>query len=373
MSVRCQHYDQCGGCKQQHIPYAEQAVEKEERVRELFGCKVESIVACDEPWRYRNKMEFSFSQDLAGNRYLGLMMRRGRVVDLSECHLCAAWMMEALEAVRSWWRESGLAAYHARSDRGSLRSITLREGQRTGDRLAMLTLSGNPDYALTDEQLDQLVRALPDMTVVVQVQTIQKGTPTRFEERLLAGPPHLREELCGLTFQVSATAFFQPNPAQAERLYTLALDAAGIGPTDTLFDLYCGTATLGMLAAQRAGRVVGIELNPQAVADGRANIALNGLQNITLHAGDVGQILPTLDARPDIVLLDPPRAGLNPKAREQVAALRAPKIVYISCKPSTQIEDIRFLTERGYTLKWVQPVDQFPHTPHIENIALLEI
>jgi 23S rRNA (uracil1939-C5)-methyltransferase len=139
-----------------------------------------------------------------------------------------------------------------------------------------------------------------------------------------------------------------------------------------LFDLYCGTATLGMLAAQRAKRVIGIELNAQAVADGRANIALNRLQNIELHAGDVGQILPTLDARPDILLLDPPRAGLDPKAREQVAALRVPKIIYISCKPDTQIEDIRYLIERGYTLQWVQPVDQFPHTPHIENIALLE-
>ena len=372
MSARCQHFGQCGGCKLQDIPYAEQTARKEEQVRQLFG-QAEPIVVCENPWRYRNKMEFSFSQDLAGNRYLGLMMRRGRVVDLQECHLCSEWMMETLEAVRSWWVKSGLNAYHARSDRGSLRTLTLREGKRTGDRLAMLTLSGNPDYGVSDEQLEVLVTALPNMTVVAQTQHIKKGTPTRFTERLLAGPPAIRETLSGLHFQVSATAFFQPNPIQAERLYALALDAANIGPHTTVFDLYCGTATIGMLAAQRARRVIGIELNERSVADGRANIELNQLNNIELHSGDVGEVLATLDERPDVVLLDPPRAGLDSQARQQVAALCASKIVYVSCKPETQADDVHFLTEVGYQLKSAQPVDQFPHTPHIENIVLLEI
>lgn len=372
MSVRCQHFGECGGCKLQDVPYAEQAAGKEEQVRELFG-QAEPIVTCDDPWRYRNKMEFSFSQDLAGNRYLGLMMRRGRVVDLQECHLCAEWMMEALVAARSWWVASGLDAYHSRSDRGSLRTLTLREGKRTGDRLAMLTLSGNPDYSVSEEQLAALAVVLPNMTVVIRVQHIKKKTPTRFTEQLLAGPPAMREELSGLQFQVSATAFFQPNPVQAEKLYALALEAAQIGPETTVFDLYCGGATMGMLAAQRARKVVGIELNEEAVNDGRANIVRNELHNIELHAGDVGKVLATLDDKPDVVLLDPPRAGLDARARQQVADLRASKIVYVSCKPETQAEDIRFLTDFGYQLKWVQPVDQFPHTPHIENIVLLEI
>lgn len=402
---RCLHFASCGGCRWQHIAYEEQLRMKETWVRKLLSPYLDGsesfypILGCTPPWHYRNKMEFSFSTDKAQNRYLGLILQGsgGKVFNISECHLVHPWFMDGVKAVRDWWELSGLEAYRTGKDSGSLRSVTMREGLRSGDRMVMLTVSGNPAFALHKKQIDEFVIALrrsieptdqqQHLSIFIRIQQILKGSPTNFYEMHLYGPDHIREQLkvasgdnsiSELSFRISPTAFFQPNTAGAEQLYSKALQLVQIEPTDLVYDLYCGTGTLGICAAKRAERVVGIEIVPESVLDARENIKINGLSNIEILKGDVGKVLAELALepnrkKPNLVMVDPPRAGLDNRALQHLINLNAKKILYISCNPTTQAANLKELVERGYRVKAVQPVDQFPHTIHIENIVVLEL
>lgn len=400
----CTHFGVCGGCRWQHIPYEMQTKGKEEIIHRAFAhlmtpqVDFHSIIASDHPWRYRNKMEFSFSNDAAKNNYLGLIMDagRGKVVNLTECHLVETWFIDCLKAVRQWWEDSELGAYHPPSNRGALRTLTLREGLRTGDRMAMLTVSGNPDYALHKHQLDGFVAAVrqaiePEnseskLSIFLRIQQLTKGIATNFYEMLLYGPDHIREILhiqreseeapTSLQFHISPVAFFQPNTTQGEKIYSSALQMIDIPKDAVIYDLYCGTGTLGICAAKFAKLVVGIELSPEAALDAKANVALNGLDNVVIIAGDVGKKLGVLQTEhqiplPDIVMVDPPRVGLDPEALQNLLTLRPPLILYVSCNYMTQVANIALLVEQGYHIVAIQPVDQFPQTYHIENIVLL--
>lgn len=404
ISPKCRHFGECGGCRWQHTSYEKQLRQKEEMIRHHFGNLLSEdvdffeIEPCDSPWNYRNKMEFSFSGDLEGNKYLGLMMDqgKGRVFNLTECHLPNSWFAEGLAAVRSWWKESTLEPYHAYKNVGSLRTVTLREGQRTGDRMVNLTVSGNPDYALKKHDLEGFVAFVRDaaepvdpekkLSIFLTIQQVQKGSPTQFFEMHLYGPDTIREilyikqepgkEANALTFHISPGAFFQPNSSQAEKIYSIALKMANISKEHVVYDLYCGTGTLGICAAKRAKQVVGVELSPESAHDARHNAKVNGLGNVSILTGTVRNKLETIKEEgmfdePDVVLLDPPRAGLDPHAMKQLLELGPPKILYISCNPATQARNIQEFVDNGYRLRAVQPVDQFPHTIHIENIALL--
>lgn len=370
---RCAHARMCGGCCWQQMDYRAQVRIKEERVKAAFGLDVEPMIACDSPWGYRNKMEFTFSENRAGTKFLGLMIAQAEpyVFNLTECHLVHSWFAETTAAVRSWWEASGLKAFSPLQDAGSLRYLTLREGMRTGQKMVILNVSGNPEYALNREQLDGFVKAAGDASVFLRIHQTKKGRPTNFFEMHLAGPDHIVEELHlkggKLSFKISPSSFFQPNTLQAEKLYDTALSF--LDETDLVYDLYCGTGTLAMGASKRARHVVGVELSPEAVIDAEENALRNQVKNVTFHQGDVGQVLSKLNQRPDVVLVDPPRAGLDPLALQNLKNLMPRKIIYISCNPLTQAANIR---ELGYQIKKLQPVDQFPHTYHIENVALLE-
>jgi 23S rRNA (uracil1939-C5)-methyltransferase len=338
-------------------------------------------------------MEFSFSQNRAGERFLGLIIAgsRGHVLNLSECHLVSSWFVQVIENVRNWWEQSGLQAYRM-NDTGSLRTLCVREGKRTGDKLVMLTVSGNPDYALNKVQLKSFIEAVklavpqelwPRLSIFLRVQQIHKGTPTQFYEMHLHGPDHLLEKMhlsldqpVEFTFKISPTSFFQPNTFQAEKLYSEALNMIRF-PKKQVLDLYAGTATLGMAMAARAERVIAIELNPHACFDAAMNKELNGLTNLEILCGDVGKKLEELQKRPDfivpdLIVVDPPRTGLDEAALSHLKKLSADEILYVSCNPETQASNIQILALAGYRLVKIQPVDQFPHTPHIENIALLQ-
>lgn len=396
---RCKHVSSCGGCAWQQMDYAEQLKEKQRRIEALFssflekdGALLHPILPCSTPWHYRNKMEYSFSQNREGEKFLGLVLAdtKGRVFNLEECHLTNVWFPKTLAAVRAWWLATDLQAYHLHKNIGSLRTLTLREGAKTGDKMALLTVSGNPDFRLTKSQLDGFVeavcRSLPEsdhsrLSIFLRIQQIAKGSPTQFFELQLFGPDHIREELeiknRRLTFKISPTSFFQPNTLQAEQLYTRALEMLQLSAQARVFDLYCGTATISMALAAEASHVIGIELNPHAVFDAEGNRELNGINNLEILCGDVGKVLTQLCAQtdfvpPDAVVVDPPRSGLDSLALSHILTLRPAKILYISCNPKTQAENIQILSEGGCRLTALQPVDQFPHTLHIENIALLE-
>ncbi len=406
ISPRCIHFGTCGGCRWQQMDYPQQLAFKQDHIEQLFRPLMEQstvlypIISCDPPWHYRNKMEFSFSNDASGNKYLGLIIdgSRGKVLNITECHLADTWFIQCLQRVREWWMKSDLDAYHPHSNRGSLRTLTLRQGKRTGDRLIMLTVSGNPDFALHKHHLDSFVAAVRDskeemppdshLSIFLCIQQAIKGHATSFYEMLLYGPDHIREILhvehtagepaIPLEFSISPAAFFQPNTLQAERLYSRALQLLEIPDHSVVFDLYCGTGTLGICAANKAKKVIGIEISAEAVLDAKANVDKNRLSNVDIHNGSVAEVISGLLlnntlTRPDVVMVDPPRMGLDAKTLEHLSNLRPSKLLYISCNPATQAENIKKLQAFGYQIKSLQPVDQFPHTVHIENIAILTL
>jgi len=395
---RCVHVPFCGGCTWQQMDYAAQLQEKQQRVREIFAplltdsVEVYPIIPCDDPWQQRNKMEFSFSQNRAGEKFLGLIIAgsRGHVLNLTECHLVSPWYTKLLGDVRSWWESSGLSAYRL-NNTGTLRTLIVREGKKTGDKLVMLTVSGNPDYAIPQAQLQSFIDvvkgSLPEeersrLSIFLRVQQILKGSPTQFFEMHLSGPDHLLEKMTlsldppvDLLFKISPTSFFQPNTVQAEKLYSAALNRVSF-PKKHVLDLYAGTATLGMAMAAKAEKVTAIEINPHACFDAESNKELNGFSNLEILCGDVGKKLEELRQRPDfippdLVVVDPPRMGLDAAALNHLKALMPDEILYISCNPESQAANIQELVLAGYRLAKMQSVDQFPHTPHIENVALL--
>lgn len=401
---RCIHFGVCGGCRLQHTSYEQQLQYKDNFVRQCFApiltqqIDFRPIVACDEPWHYRNKMEYSFSTDAAGNKYLGLVMdsSRGKVFNMSECHLTHHWFVDALKSIKQWWTESGLDAYHPHQDRGSLRTLTLREGRRTGDRMAVLTVSGKPEYALTTQQIESFVAFLRDtvepinpehrFSIFLRIQQIGKGMTTNFYEMLLYGQDHIREQLhikvdpneapAALTFHISPSAFFQTNSLQAEKLYSAALILAKIPRDAVVYDLYCGTGVIGICISKYVKEVIGIELSPESSLDARTNATLNGCSNVNIITGPVREVLTLLPqkniSRPDVVIVDPPRPGLDPEAIQHLVELNPPKIVYISCNPITQAVNVAELMKHGYRISVIQPIDQFPQTYHVENIVVLE-
>jgi 23S rRNA (uracil1939-C5)-methyltransferase len=387
-SPRCAHATVCGGCSWQQVAYSAQLKEKMRRVVKAFEGKfpVDPIIPCVDPFGYRNKMEFTFSQNRAGDRFLGLGIAQASpyVFNVNECHLCPSWFAEAAAAARAWWQGCSLLAYYPPHDTGTLRVLTLRAAVRTGQKMAILNVSGRPDFAPSRENLEGFAAAIrqvaPEAAIFLRIHQAAPGRKTEIFEMLLGGPDHIVEELRlkqgVLYFKISPSTFFQPNTLQAEKLYDAALSL--LGDPEVVYDLYCGGGALGMAAAKGgAKQVVGIELSPEAVLDGNVNLKANGIGNMAIHQGDAGQTLrELLEApgflRPDAVLVDPPRAGLDAQALGHLKNLLPKRIVYISCNPVTQAANIEELAAAGYRVLKLQPVDQFPHTPHIENIALLE-
>jgi len=400
---RCQHFGTCGGCRWQQMAYERQLKIKQKKIedclKDLLSPEVllREIIPCQSPWQYRNKMEFTFSSDKYKKPYLGLLMNKGKgkVFNLSECHLPSPWFVDAVQAARQWWKQSGKEAYYPPKNIGSLQTLTLRDAKRTGDRLINLTVSGNPDYALKKDQLQRFVEAMREsvepakgggrLGIFLTIRQIKKGQRTQSFEMHLYGADHLREIVhiepgplappVSLTFKISPAAFFQPNPKQAEKLYSAMLQEACISSNAVVYDLYCGVGALGIAASRQAKWVIGVELSKEAALDARENVALNGRKNVDILTGSVHEILQKIQQEatlppPDIVMVDPPRAGLGPIAIEQIMRLSAKKVVYVSCNPLSQAEDMKELA-RVYQLRAIQPVDQFPHTAHIENIAIL--
>lgn len=401
--ARCVHFGTCGGCRLQHTPYEIQLKDKEQFVRDCFHSLItaevvfKEIIPSPEPWHYRNKMEYSFSGDAAGKKYLGLVIdgSRGKVLNLTECHLTHSWFVDALKTVRAWWHSSDLQAYHMHRNTGSLRTLTLREGKRTGDRMVILTVSGNEEFALQKSHIESFVAYIRDaiepisssakLSIFLRIQQVGKGMRTQMYEMQLFGPEHIREILeirispdhakQQIQFEISPSAFFQPNSRQAERLYSAALEITEISKEDVVYDLYCGAGAFGISVSKYVKQVIGIELSPEAALDAKANAALNGCDNVAIFSGDVKEILRELPEKgvpaADLVIVDPPRAGLCSHALQLLIDLGVPKILYVSCNPITQAENIKELVKAGYQLQTIQPVDQFPQTYHVENIAYL--
>jgi 23S rRNA (uracil1939-C5)-methyltransferase len=349
------------------MPYEFQAAEKERQVTEalkriggLEGFETEPILTAAEGWRYRNKLEYSFGgsgADLA----LGFH-RRGswsEVVDADDCHLASEDNNHARNAVRDWARGEGLKAFDDRARTGVLRNLVVREGINTGQiQTRLVTASGS------------IPRPPVDLHTVVEPPSSSTDGPTG-----VLGNEYLEERIGELRFQVSHGAFLQTNTQMAERLYEVAREYAGLTGRERVFDLYCGIGTIGLSLARQAGEVWGVEVVASAIADAERNAERNGIENARFFAGDVRtSARPLLEeaGRPDVIVVDPPRAGLSKKIVRRVIECDAPRIVYVSCNPTTLAPNAAQLVEAGYRVARVRPVDMFPQTPHVECVALLE-
>jgi 23S rRNA (uracil1939-C5)-methyltransferase len=365
---RCLHDGEpCPGAPWQGLPYDQQLEEKarqvEEALRRLGGLDefdLKPIVPAVEQWRYRNKLEYSFGER-DGELVLGFH-RRGswsQVIDAEDCLLASPVNNAERNAVREWARREGIPAYDRRDGAGVLRNLVVREGRRTGQVQTRLVTS-------------PAGFAKPPVDLHTVVEGTGGGTagPTG-----VLGEEFLEEELGGLRLRISHPAFFQTNTEMAERLCAIVADAAGLTGSDRVFDLYCGIGTIGLLLAGDAGEVWGIETVPEAIDDARENAARNRIENARFTAQDVRLgVRPLLEeaGAPDVLVVDPPRAGLSKKITRRVIECQARRLVYVSCNPTTLAPNAAQLVDAGYRLRQVTPVDMFPHTPHVECVALLE-
>jgi 23S rRNA (uracil1939-C5)-methyltransferase len=378
----CAHYPACGGCRFQDLAYdaqleakAAQVADALRRIAGLPDAPLEPIVPAESQFGYRNKMEYSFTQ-LADGPSLGLH-RAGRwdeVLEVERCWLTTDLGNAIRNAVREWAREEGLRAYDQAEGTGYLRHLVVREGRNTGQALVQLVTHRGERFE-TGYFVDVL-RRFPEVRSVHWAVNDTPAEVTNLPTTLLWGADAIEEELAGLRFRVRPNAFLQTNTAMAERLYALAREYAGLTGDQTVWDLYCGIGTIGLSMASDALTVWGIEVSEESVACALENADLNGITNAAFFAGNVGQSVEELLERsgaPDVVVVDPPRAGLAGKALRRLGRIGAPRLVYVSCNPTTLAGDLRQLrTEHGYRLLRARPVDMFPHTPHVETVALLE-
>jgi 23S rRNA (uracil1939-C5)-methyltransferase len=384
----CPHVHQCGGCRFQDLAYAEQCRLKERQVRDtlvhLAGIaepRVLPLVPAPGTFGYRNKMEFSFHPGSGGRIVLGLHERGtfDRIFDVERCLLPSELTGDILRATREFAIEHKWSAYHPRHHDGVVRFLTVRHLPATDECAVQLVAASDDIPGL--ERWAALVQALAPAvcSVTLGVSRSRANVAIAEEERLLAGRPTIVERLLGLEFEASASAFLQTNSRQAEALYAAAIDAAGLAGGERVLDLYCGTGTLSLLFARAAGAVVGVESVPAAVASARRNAHRNGIANARFVEGEARAVLRewARGERPDppacdVVVVDPPRAGLHPRVVARVVELAPRRIVYVSCNPGTFARDLKDFAAGGYPLAEVQPFDMFPHTPHIECVGRLE-
>jgi 23S rRNA (uracil1939-C5)-methyltransferase len=402
---RCRYFGTCGGCTWQNIAYASQLEFKRRHVKEALerigGFDLPEVplpLAMQDPFYYRNKMEFSFGErwltqeemaeilppeDVTGavrHPALGLHLpgRYDRILDLHECWLQSATSPRIVNLVREFCLAEELPVYSTQTQAGYLRNLVIRESRRTGETMVnLVTRDDRPDVMIRLTQ--RLLGEFPALTTIVNNITERRSQVAVGErERVYHGTGTITERIGSRTYRISANSFFQTNTDQAERLYDTALAFARCRPGDCVYDLYSGTGTIALHIAGAVRSVIGIESVEQAVNDARMNAESNGVPNCVFLEGDLketllssrrsGELLPP----PDVIIADPPRAGMHEKVTREIVALAPRTIVYVSCNPSTQARDLKIICESGkYSIEAIQPVDMFPHTQHIENVVAL--
>ncbi len=397
----CQHFGTCGGCKWQDLSYPKQLEYKQQQVidnlERLGGLTLPSvtpIMASQGMQYYRNKLEFSFcnsrwftKEEVANDQRgedknaLGfhIPMRFDRVLDIRECYL----QPEPSNSIRNFFREHarvhGLSFYDPREHVGFLRTLLIRT-TTTGECMVLLAL-GHEDVDARERILSELVQRFPQLTSVLwTVNTKKNDTIYDLDIQVFHGRDHIIEELPDgpggrpLKFRIGPKTFFQTNPQQTIDMYRLTRDLAGLTGEENVYDLYCGAGSITLYLAAKAKHVAGVELVPESVADARLNAELNGISNVSFTSGDMKKVMDAAfvqrNGKPDVVVTDPPRAGMDEPVVRHLLELAPPRIVYVSCNPATQARDLAILNDT-YRIDFVQPVDMFPHTYHVENVVRL--
>lgn len=403
---RCRYFGTCGGCKWQHVDYQaqlqckqQQVVDALERIGGFRHLPLQPIVGADDIYFYRNKMEFSFSdrqwlesppphsaersnperRALDSGLFLGLHVPRcyDKVLDIEECHLQSDVSNKILNFTRDFARANRLAVFSPDTGNGYLRFLVIRQSKRTNELMVnLVTFDERPD--IMERYTAELLSTVQRVTTVVNTINSRKAQIAYGAvERVYHGEGVIHERLGKYLFMISASSFFQTNTAQAETLYGIVKDFANLSSSDVVWDLYSGTGTIALFVSDVAKEVVGIESMESAVRDAERNARLNNVRNCSFVLGDLKERL-TKDtswmstrAKPDVMIIDPPRSGMHQKVVDEILSLSPKRIVYVSCHPTTQARDLQRLCASQYQLVKLQPVDMFPHTFHIENVALL--
>ena len=379
----CHHREFCGGCIYQGTAYSEQLKEKEKEVLRLLEAKgvtpekIDSIEGCPSAFCYRNKMEYTFGDFVKdGEMTLGMHRKKNfmSIVTVDNCQLVDPDFNIILKAVLDFSVEKGYTFYHKRSHSGLLRNLIIRKGVRTGELLVNIVTTSEEGF---DER--GFTEMLLSLTLANKIVGVLRTYCDSLADavvpdslKTLYGRDYYMEKLLGLDFKVSAFSFFQTNVEAAERLYTEALALVDSFEGKKAFDLYCGTGTISQVLALKAKEVLGIELVEEAVDAATENAALNGLDNCRFIAGDVFKVLNEVSDKPDVIVVDPPRVGIQPKALDKIISYGVREIVYISCNPKTLTENLRYMGYYGYKCMYLKPFDNFPMTKHTECIALIE-
>lgn len=379
----CSHYALCGGCTYQTMRHEEELRLKERQVKRLLenaGICVQSwegIVPAPSETGYRNKCEFSFGdEEKDGDLALGMRKRMSyyEVVTLKDCNIVDADYLRIIEGTLQFFQERRVPFYHKARHDGSLRHLVVRKGAATGEILINLVTSSEVPFSV-EEFKDMLLGLELDGSVCGILHSVNDGLADVVksdEMRLLYGRDFFMEKLFDLEFKVSVYSFFQTNSAGAEKLYSIVKEFAGDVADKTVFDLYCGTGTIGQIMAEAGSKkVLGIELIEEAVVAANENAKRNHLENCTFLAGDVLKMVDELEERPDLIIVDPPRDGIHPKAIGKIIAFGAPEIVYVSCKPTSLARDLEIFQQEGYQVERVKLMDMFPRTVHVETVVLL--
>lgn len=378
----CPIYWQCGGCQLQHFDYEGQLQTKQElvknhmkRIAHLESVPVLETLGMENPWRYRNKTQVPFGTDEAGNVVAGFYKRRSHeIMDMGSCLIQTEISDEIVATMKVLCEEFGIETYDESKQTGILRHVIVRVGFKTSEVMVILVIR-TEKLPAKNEIIHRLTATYPQIKSIVQ-NINPKSTNVIFgdETRILYGEPYIYDELDGLRFGISPRSFYQINPVQTEKLYAKAVEFAQLTGDEIVFDAYCGIGTITLFLARHAKHVYGVEIVPEAIADAQVNAQLNGMDNTTFEVGKSETVIPAWiksGIQPDVIVVDPPRKGCEKSLLDTFIKAAPKRIVYVSCDSSTLARDLKILSDGGYEVEEVQPVDMFPQTTHVECVARL--
>lgn len=375
----CPVYKKCGGCQLQNLTYDEQLRFKQKKVEKLLSkfCKVDTIIGMENPYHYRNKVQAAFRTDRKGRVISGVYQSgTHNIVAIDECMTEDVTADKIIVAVRKMLKSFKLTTYDEDLQKGFLRHVLVKRGFAT-NQVMLVLVTGSPVFPSKNNFVKAITKQFPEIKTVVQnINPYRTNLVLGEQQKVLFGKGYIEDILCGCKFRISPKSFYQINPVQTEVLYGKAIEFAELKGNETVLDTYCGIGTIGIIAAKRgAGNVVGVELNKDAVKDAVTNARANDMKNIRFYQGDAGEFMEAVadeNEKPEVVFMDPPRAGSDERFLSSLIKMSPEKVVYISCNPETMARDLKYLCENSnYKVQKIQPVDMFPHTAHIETVAMI--
>ena len=380
----CGTYKRCGGCSLRHIEYDETLNMKQRMVENLVrktfsekSIKVLPTLGMGNPYNYRNKAQFPVGLDKEGKPIMGVFAQRTHeIIPMRNCMIQNYYSEQIANFVFGYIKEHGISVYNENTGKGLVRHIVVKVGVRTHEIMCIIVINGR-EFKEEKSLAKAILKEFPEVkTVVKNINMRNTNVILGMENEVIAGDGYIYDILGEYTFKISPLSFYQVNPVQAEALYYTAIEKAELSKNDVLYDLYCGIGTIGIFASKYVKQVYGIEIVEQAIDDAKENAKINGIDNIDFLAGDVEKVFEKLikekKALPDVVIVDPPRRGLDNNTIQTLLALEPKKVVYISCNPATMVRDIKLLDEK-YDIDEIQPVDMFPFTSHCEVVSVLKL